>query len=357
MPQSLVRIACVALAAVAMAVVMSLQGTWAETAFAAEGGLAAGSFELSAQANPKIPSTAQKYKNHYYQIYYYGSGDDKSWAAAQAFCKKRGGHLVTLTSSGEEDFVQNLKSYSGDDIWLGGYCTSNHVWKWVTGEKWRYTNWRSGEPSYSYNDTENKLGIYCGSGWNDFEPDATCMDAFVCEWDYSLSLSDKTLILNKGNKTFVTYSVTGPSGQELSTKAKWTSSNKAVAKVSSKGMVVAMRPGSCTITCKAMGLTAKMKVVVKPQKVKGVKTLSKSSNFVQLSWTKQPGVSKYQVWVYDTDVEEYVVAKTVKGSFNTARVNGLSRNKAHKFKIRGLVRAGKNYYGSFSKVYTARTTR
>ena len=128
--------------------------------------------------------------------------------------------------------------------------------------------------------------------------------------------------------------------------------------MSSSGMVVAMGAGVCTVTCKAKGMTAKAKVVVKPSKVAKLKAIARSRDAVQLQWKKQAGVARYQVWMYDSDVEEFVLAKTVKGAFNTARVAGLDRNKQQRFKVRGVVTSGKKaYYGAFSKVLKASTTR
>ena len=183
------------------------------------------------------------------------------------------------------------------------------------------------------------------------------MDGYICEWDYDLTLSDSQLALSVSDKTYVTYSLESPNGT-ISAKATWKSSNKSVAKASSKGMIVAKRAGSCKVTCKVKGITKTVKVVVKPKKVSGLKALSKSRNFVQLQWAKQAGVSKYQVYYYGPDIMEYTLAKTVKGSLNTARVTGLSKSTTYKFKVRGVVKAwSKSYKGNYSKVLTVKTTR
>ena len=340
-------------AGIAFACACALAFALPGAANAETGDLAVGSSSLSAQASVNIPKSATKYKGHYYKVYYFESeAPDKTWTYAKKACEKRGGHLVTITSKGEQDFIDSIKG-EDDELWLGGYCKADRIWKWVTGEKWSYENWVSGNPDNGHGGTEDKLGTW-PVHWNDFRDDAG-LHGYICEWDYSLSLSDTSLVMAKGEKVYVKAAVTGPGGKTVSAKAKWKSSDKSVAKVSSKGMVVAMGPGTCTVTCKAKGMTAKVKVVVKPQRVTGLKAISKSSNAIQLQWKKQSGIAKYQVWMYDTDVEEYVLAKTVKGHFNTARIAGLSKNKAYSFKVRGVV--GKKYAGPFSKVVLVRTTK
>jgi len=84
-----------------------------------------------------------------------------SWTNAEKAAEAEGGHLVTITNQAENDFVSGLctsanlwvlwsGSYFGP--WLGGSAPLNRArpsdgWKWVTGEQWNFTNWRTGEPS------------------------------------------------------------------------------------------------------------------------------------------------------------------------------------------------------------------
>ena len=63
-----------------------------------------------------IPSDAKGYNRH---AYYYFSGS-KSWDDAKAYCEKIGGHLVTITTEGEEDFVKTLVKDTSK-AWIGGY--------------------------------------------------------------------------------------------------------------------------------------------------------------------------------------------------------------------------------------------
>ncbi len=113
-----------------------------------------------------------------------------TWAEANAFASasthdQMQGHLVTVTTQGENDFISNSSFlgtvYGGlfaQTIWLGGYqdedaTTQDEGWHWVTGEAWDYTNWRSDQPD---NLSENYLAMAAGAitpgpGWYDINSD------------------------------------------------------------------------------------------------------------------------------------------------------------------------------------------
>jgi hypothetical protein len=172
-----------------------------------------------------------------------------------------------------------------------------------------------------------------------------------------LTLSDSTLELNVKESTYLTWSGENSSGGELTGTAKWKSSDKKVAKVSSKGKVVAVKPGTCKISCTVGGMTTTAKVIVLPSRVTGIKTLSSGKNFVQLTWKAQSGANGYKVYMYDPDLEEYTLVKNVK-SGNSARISDLSRNTTYKFKVVAYVKSGsKTYAGAESAVYKAKTSK
>jgi hypothetical protein len=110
---------------------------------------------------------------HWYDSVAYNSNWDEAKAHAESQ-EHNGmqGHLVTITSKEEQDFVWSHFPYN---FWLGGYQDDKSSepqgnWIWVTGEKWVYTNWRDGEPSNS-GSSEDCLEFYGGDPngkWNDF---------------------------------------------------------------------------------------------------------------------------------------------------------------------------------------------
>ena len=77
-----------------------------------------------------------------------------SLAAASEFAMNLGGHVVTMTTDAENQFVSGIQG--GDDpvIILGAYqdllapdyAEPSGGWRWVTDEPWNYTDWYAGEP-------------------------------------------------------------------------------------------------------------------------------------------------------------------------------------------------------------------
>ena len=91
---------------------------------------------------------------------------------AQARASLLGGHLTTVTSTGESAFIHNQVAAS--DFWIGGYRNQSG-WNWVTGEPWSYEAWNchhchpSCQPDFA---DENYAGAMCWDGtdlrWNNW---------------------------------------------------------------------------------------------------------------------------------------------------------------------------------------------
>lgn len=81
-----------------------------------------------------------------------------SWDEAVAEAESRTfmgvfGHLATIRSAGEQDFVfeQFVAPNPGSTPWLGGYQEEGAPepdggWRWITGEPFDFTAWGSAEP-------------------------------------------------------------------------------------------------------------------------------------------------------------------------------------------------------------------
>ncbi len=123
-----------------------------------------------------------------------------SWESAKSFSQQAGGHLVSITSALESDFVADVarvpsafNSFVGP--WLGGfqdrsdaaYAEPNGGWRWVTGEPW-YSEWQGDEPNNG--GTGEDYLMYAGTSpqfadlnWNDFGPHfAIQPNSFIVEW-------------------------------------------------------------------------------------------------------------------------------------------------------------------------------
>lgn len=139
---------------------------------------------------PSIPQDAFVYNGHSYKVY----ESLLQWKEAKGFCEELNGHLATITSDGEWQFVLGLaKSYQNTQFWLGG--TDERLegqWEWVTGEKWSFSAWMKGQPD---NDGgQDYLQItYNPSEWTDRQ--GTDLKYFICEWDYTDDTNSKRVYI------------------------------------------------------------------------------------------------------------------------------------------------------------------
>lgn len=163
------------------------------------------SFECSARISTTVvPDDAVQFGDHYYKVYNDLTGfDDASWDMAKSFCEKRGGHLAVITSAEEDEFLSSYCSEHGhSDVFFGLYY-KNGSWKWVTGEKFGYSDWGKGKPGGK---KEGSCGQYSAvvsrGNWNngDFGYDGR---AYICEWDSGThieeaDISDAETSIDKG---------------------------------------------------------------------------------------------------------------------------------------------------------------
>ena len=96
------------------------------------------------------------------------------WAEAEAFCRQLGGHLVTISSKEENDFVSGMFP-GGSWFWMGLHTTDKGH-EWVTGEPFAYSNFI--DPI-----AESKPGPKIYSGKWACDHDANARNCFVIEWD------------------------------------------------------------------------------------------------------------------------------------------------------------------------------
>jgi hypothetical protein len=78
-----------------------------------------------------------------------------SWSSAEAEAVALGGHLVTISSQAENDFVFNRFTASGTldrNLWIGlSDAAQEGSFTWVSGEPVTFTYWISTEPNNSFN--------------------------------------------------------------------------------------------------------------------------------------------------------------------------------------------------------------
>jgi hypothetical protein len=119
----------------------------------------------------------QNYNGHSY----YRSTSSMTWTAARQACINMGGHLVTVTTPAENNFIFSLWP-SG---WIGLTDEVNEgQWRWVTGEPYSWSNWNIGEPNNAGN--EDYVQFVSNGKWNDL-PNTSL--PYVLEFDYIVTFT------------------------------------------------------------------------------------------------------------------------------------------------------------------------
>lgn len=73
-----------------------------------------------------------------------------SWEQARVDALNRGGHLATFVNESEWNDMRAVlgDALVGKNLWIGGTDEGHEgAWRWITGEKWTFSRWRSGEPN------------------------------------------------------------------------------------------------------------------------------------------------------------------------------------------------------------------
>lgn len=167
-----------------------------------------------ALATTPPPTVASgEYNGHYYEVIAYptSGSPDKTWPTANAAANARSyeyasgmsidGHLATITSAGEDAFIDDLRIAAGlhrPEAWVGGFqngtpCGSPDCnWSWVNGEgAFIYSNWLIDEPNDHAGAEEEYLGVGLGNayGWND-ERALGNIGGYVVEYDVPVDASE-----------------------------------------------------------------------------------------------------------------------------------------------------------------------
>lgn len=86
------------------------------------------------------PSDAVEFDGHYYKYF----DSHMTWKDAEAYCVENGGHLVSVNSSEEQEFLTDLtRNESEEVVWVGAYRVMDDMdtWYWTDGTDFDYTNW------------------------------------------------------------------------------------------------------------------------------------------------------------------------------------------------------------------------
>jgi YD repeat-containing protein len=157
-------------------------------------GKAGSKAETSAAPQSAAPTKFASYGAHTYARY----DIPMSWAEAKSYCERLGGHLVTITSWDEQQWVYDTFNETKDIYWIG--CSwQNNAWKWVTGEAFSYSKWCTESTDYlnewcrgvilmdeGFVKIDDGVIYYADAGeWGFCTPILLDINfGFICEWDY-----------------------------------------------------------------------------------------------------------------------------------------------------------------------------
>jgi hypothetical protein len=120
-----------------------------------------------------------------------------TWPQARNQAATVGGHLATISSSNENEFVFQTSRPSlwsnRYGPWMGGFRLPDSgelggAWAWVTGEPWTYTAWEIYQPDNGCLGDESAIHfISYTNSWNDLSPTGACDSEkcfhFMVEWE------------------------------------------------------------------------------------------------------------------------------------------------------------------------------
>lgn len=307
-----------------------------------------------------ISGDAKQLNGHSYKLYNTGY----TWSQAKKYCEEQGGYLVTITSEAEQKLVTELvKKGTKNSYWMGGYC-KGESWRWITGERFSYSNWASNMPD-NYLNQENRLMIYrnqnplATSGylgkWNDLNGNGTCNGetffgkknlGFICEWDYtqdviknsSVKLSKNSYVYNgKERKPNVVVKISG----QILVKDKDYELTYVANKYPGAGYVLITGIGDYTGSVKKY-------FTIAPQKVTNVSVTSANRN-VKVKWRKQSNVTGYQIQ-YTTPFGT-VKTKNLTSNTSSVMLKNLSKGNVYTIRVRAYaINNGKTAYGDWSNL-------
>ena len=128
---------------------------------------------------------------HYYELINVPEGitwEDAKNAAQSLSYSGMNGHLATITSQDENDFIVN--NLNSNYHWLAGLQPDGSAepdggWQWITDETWDYANWDPAEPNEYGNTGEDRLQIYANGYWNDISHTALNTGGYIVEYEVS----------------------------------------------------------------------------------------------------------------------------------------------------------------------------
>lgn len=112
-------------------------------------------------------ASAQSWQQSPVNGHWYLATSPLDWHSAEAFAVASGGHLATVRSQAENDWILATYYQPGSSLWIGYTDEAlEGTFVWSSGEPTVYTNWHPGEPNNQGGEDYTALDTTSGT-WND----------------------------------------------------------------------------------------------------------------------------------------------------------------------------------------------
>ena len=140
----------------------------------------------AASTTTLFPVNAKEFQGNHYLVV---RNSEVSWQEAKEACEELGGHLVTITTKEESNFLLTLINSTSDfSYYMGGYRFCSDGWEWITGEPWGFTDWRYDQPDNVANSQAFLRIVYSSRygwhyDWDDIDGNTSESTGYICEWE------------------------------------------------------------------------------------------------------------------------------------------------------------------------------
>lgn len=133
---------------------------------------------------PELPVAEELYRmsDHTYRFV---PLEGRTWEEIKSYCEENGGHLATILSAEENDYLYQRMVEEGYYYAYFG-CTdemNEGEWKWISGEDVTYENWYAPDVNNYREEDYAMLWMQRPGYWNDGGLRESTGVAFICEWD------------------------------------------------------------------------------------------------------------------------------------------------------------------------------